>query len=55
MSTALVSRVGTPVSLGCAFSTGACPVHVIGQIVVIVTTFLVLRRLSLRLRSAIGE
>ncbi|MFC5102821.1 hypothetical protein [Kibdelosporangium philippinense] len=49
MSTALVSRVGTPVSLGFAFSAGACPGYIIGQVVLIVTTLLVLRRLSLRL------
>jgi hypothetical protein len=55
MSTALVSRAGTPVCLGLAFSAGVGAVHLIGQIVVIVTTFLVLRTLSLRLRAKIGE
>jgi hypothetical protein len=55
MSTALVSRVGTPVWLGSAFSAGAGAAHLIGQVIVIVTTFLVLRTLSLRLRTEIGE
>ncbi|MBP2323452.1 hypothetical protein JOF56_003837 [Kibdelosporangium banguiense] len=55
MSTALVGRAGTPVALGFAFSAGASAAHLIGQIVVGATTFLVLRRLSLRLWAEIGE
>ncbi len=55
MSTALVSRVGIPVSLGFAFSAGTGAVQGVGHAVVIVASFLVLRRLSLRLRAAIGE
>jgi hypothetical protein len=55
MSTALAGGVGTPVCLGFAFSSGVGTVQLIGQIVVIATTFLASRALCLRLRAEISK